>query len=72
LVVDSCDYMGNGIKKQKADKKESELLRGKIYVEGNKSEYDDDIEEASKLALAMQENKNSTTYELKLSCRNLP
>ena len=39
-------------------------------IEAN--EYDDDVQDAANLALAMQQEDNTTNYELKLACENLP
>lgn len=36
------------------------------------NEYDDDIQDAANLALAMKQEDNTTNYELTIACENLP
>ena len=58
-----------GIKSAKVDN-ENEDNENEVKKEFN--EYDDDVQDATNLALAMQQDDNTTNYEITISCENLP
>jgi len=61
-----------GLFRQKAQTADKEPDEPEEDIVDEDNEYDDDVQDAANLALAMQQDDNTTNYELSLSCENLP